>query len=444
VSRRSFPAPPTLVRAAVLAALAACAISAPAHAGSPGGTSCAPDGRIAGRGDSFGAPAQTNVLIPGFCNGQQLVYGYPGGAVGSDQALLAASCRTDVFAQSGYPYDAAGLAALRGAPGSIAPCPADSTSPFPPNSPPFPAPTDTAAPLLTIPIAATTVGLTSNLSGCQAVGGPPLQLTGPMVSLLFSGLVTSWSDRRLRRKGANPWLAGCHLPVTRVVRSDSAGATSVLKDYLVTVDPTRLLPGPAGVGTLDPCTWPSCYNAAGAQRNWPGGDLLTPVSGDTAVASEVLATPGAIGYVEPGQVSAAGLRYASVKAIKGGTMQQPLVATPGGTGANVDLSAAHLPAGDPLGTGADSWASAASGMSHVNVVGGHAYPIQGLILLLAYPLATFPDAISRATLDQRQTLFDYVHHALSPGAQTSLGGAFYAPLPAAWRTALLGAFDTDY
>ena len=77
-----------------------------------------------------------------------------------------------------------------------------------------------------------------------------------------------------------------------------------------------------------------------------------------------------------------GLRYASVRSIKGKTYQQPIVATPSGARANVDLSKALLPA-NPLGTGAQTWASSPDGSSPINVVGGAAYPIQGLVTVLA-------------------------------------------------------------
>src|SRR5262249_15077647 len=151
------------------------------------------------------------------------------------------------------------------------------------------------------------------------------------------------------------------------------------------------------------------------------------------IAVAVQGTVGAIGYVEIAPVATQGLHYASLKAIRGKTFQQPLIATPNGVGANVDLSRAQLPAGSPLGTGAQTSASSADAVSPANVVGGSAYPIQGLILVLAQPLATVPNAISRATLDQRQTLLDYLMYALSPDVQGALSGQLYAPLPSSWR-----------
>src|SRR5262249_56183572 len=113
--------------------------------------------------------------------------------------------------------------------------------------------------------------------------------------------IKSGDDRRLRKGGVNPALAQCKLAVTRVVRSDSAGATSVLKDYLVTVDPTLILPPPAPgarARSFGPdCGWP-CYNISTTQRNWPGGTNTIPAAGDGSVAVALPGTPGPLGYGE--------------------------------------------------------------------------------------------------------------------------------------------------
>jgi ABC-type phosphate transport system substrate-binding protein len=413
-------------------------------AGNPGGTPCATDGRIAGSGDTLGATLHQRVLIPGYCGGGQVVYNYAGARTGWLAALTTASCRADLFSSSGFPYDDAQLGSLFGRPGALGPCPTDSRSPFPPNVKPFPARADVAATPLTVPIAATTIGLITNLPA--SCGQAVLQLTGKMVSGLLAGQIASWDDRRLRKGGYNPALVTCKVPVSRVVRSDDAGATAILKNYLVKVDPLLVLPTPpAGAGVVTPadgCNWP-CYNGSKTLRNWPGGTDLIQAAGDGSVAVAVNARAGAIGYVEPAAVSTVGRRYASVMAIKGKTFQQPLTAAPSGARANVDLSKALLPA-NPLGTGTQTWASVPDGSAPINVVGGKAYPIQGLVTVLALPLATTPKAVSRATLNQRQTLLDYLQYALSQASQTRLGNAFYAPLPAAWRSSISTALATQF
>ena len=233
-------------------ALTAAIGAAPALAGNPGGTPCATDGRIAGSGDSFGAVLHQRVLIPGYCGGGQVVYNYPGAPAGWVAALSTSSCRSDLFSASGFPYDADQLRLLRSRPGALGSCPTDSRSPFPPNTPPFPARTDVTASPLTVPIAASTVGVITNLpAGCSPTGAQvQLQLTGKMVSALFAGIVKTWDDQRLRKGGVNPTLVSCKVPVVRVVRSDDAGATTVLKNYLVTVDPKLSLPSPNAAAGL--------------------------------------------------------------------------------------------------------------------------------------------------------------------------------------------------
>jgi ABC-type phosphate transport system substrate-binding protein len=428
-------------------ALTAATCATPALAGNPGGTTCATDGRIAGSGDTWGATLLQRVLSPGYCGGSEVLYNYEGARTGWVAGLATDSCRADMFSTSGFPYSADQLGLLRERPGAFGSCPTSSRSPFPPNIKPFPARTDVAAGPLTVPVAASTVGLIANLASCSPTGAaPPLQLTGKMVSALFAGIVKTWDDRRLRKGGLNSFLATCKVPVVRVVRSDDAGATAVLKSYLVTVDPTLTLPSPTAAAGFVPlagdCKWP-CYNGPVTNRNWPGGDDTVTVAGDGSVAVAVNQHPGAIGYVEPAAVTTLGLRYASVMAIKGKTFQQPLLATPSGMQANVDLSKALLPA-NPLGTGAQTWASVPDGSSPINVVGGKAYPIQGLVTVLALPLATTPKAISRSTLNQRQTLLDFLQFALSADTQARVGNGFYAPLPAAWRSSIAGALAAQY
>jgi ABC-type phosphate transport system substrate-binding protein len=444
VTRRTWRAPLALAASLALLAIGG---TGSALAGNPGGTPCATDGRIAGSGDTFGATLHTRVLIPFYCSGDQVVYDYTGAPTQWEDGVISDSCRSDMFSSSGFPYDEGQLRLLRTRPGSVSPCPTASRSPFPPNTAPFPARTDVAASPLTVPIAATTIALPYNLpASCTATGA--LQLTGKMVSALFGGVIRSWDDRRLRKGGVNPSLATCKVPVLRVVRSDDAGATAVMKDYLAKVDPLLALPSPpAGApGFFTPfagdCNWP-CYNTKTTNRNWPGGDGAFGAEGDGSVAVAVQEHVGAIGYVEVAPVAGMSLQFANVKSIRGKTFQPPTVASPNGVGANADLSKALLPS-SPLGTGDQTWANQPDGSGFDDVVGGSKYPIQGLVTVLALPLATTPKAISRSTLDQRQTLLDYLQYALSAPVQTRIGNAGYAALPAAWVRSISAALAAQY
>jgi hypothetical protein len=84
------------------------------------------------------------------------------------------------------------------------------------------------------------------------------------------------------------------------------------------------------------------------------------------------------------------------------------------------------------------------GSGPINVVGGSAYPIQGLVTVLALPLATTPNAISRSTVDQRRTLLDYLQYALAANTQTRIGNGFYASLPSAWRSSISAALAAQF
>jgi phosphate ABC transporter phosphate-binding protein len=106
---------------------------------------------------------------------------------------------------------------------------------------------------------------------------PPLNFTGEVLADIFLGTIKKWNDPALKKLNE-----GVDLPDTEIVpvhREDSSGTTAIFADYLQ--------------GTSE--AWQQKIGKAGSEVAWP-----TPVGKrrNSGVASHVLHTPGAIGYVD--------------------------------------------------------------------------------------------------------------------------------------------------
>src|SRR5262249_48954647 len=147
------------------------------------GVNCRTTGKLSGRGGTLTARAQA-VFATGFQNDvcgavtdasglAMTVFNYDT-LTGTPIGLAAASCRTDgVFGTDG-PYTLAQLGQLNGAPGAMG-CSAfaGATGPYAPGAEPYPADTDVAAPVMTFPVAGTSVGIGVNLQAADCGGTKP-------------------------------------------------------------------------------------------------------------------------------------------------------------------------------------------------------------------------------------------------------------------------------
>jgi phosphate transport system substrate-binding protein len=125
-------------------------------------------------------------------------------------------------------------------------------------------------PILHVPTAVVAVAITYNVPGLQR----PLRLTADVIASIFLGRVTRWNDERVM--ALNPSEALPSLPITVIRRSDGTGTSYIFRRYLETAS----------------AIW---RNSSAAERE-PSGQLQR--DGSEAVASEVKATEGAIGYLE--------------------------------------------------------------------------------------------------------------------------------------------------
>lgn len=434
--------------------------------GNPGGTACS--AAINGRGATF----QTNAEIAfgiGFnndvCSGTAVLdvdsthnnfYNYPAstGFTGSGNGQKAASCRTDAFAGTDIPYNLATLAQLNGAPGSTGGCNISFTPPNSPNVPPFPDASDTQAQVMTFPVAAGAVGVGYDLSKriCGGTNPGTIKLTGKMVSLLAGGDIGNWNDPRLRQGGLNPHLASCDRGVTRVVRLDKSGTTQIYKNYLQNVDPNR-----SGAVCAAGNGW-TFYAQDANNQTWPEGsgcsDLTRPAtSGNAAVVGLCKTTAGAVCYGDIADFALQNLKSVKVRSATAGYVP-PLVNNPNTgqkTQSNCSTADASLPgttASDAVGLNAtDTWATDNPSGNHGDFTDtGPKYPICGITFALVYTglSSSPPNAISRLSLDQRQTLYDFFSYVLSSTGQAHLGENYYAPIASAWQTKLLAGFQANF
>ncbi len=105
-----------------------------------------------------------------------------------------------------------------------------------------------------------------------------LHLSGSVIAQIFLGTTTNWNDPAITALNS-----GTTLPdhaITTVHRSDSSGTTNVFTRYLSNVS----------------STW-NTQVGFGTSVQWPGTNALG-ASGNANVASTVIQTPYAIGYVE--------------------------------------------------------------------------------------------------------------------------------------------------
>ena len=147
--------------------------------------------------------------------------------------------------------------------------------------------------LIALPVAITGISPVVNL---PKVKSGQLRLTGELLSRIFMGEIRQWNAPEIT--ALNPDLALPDLPIRLAVRSDGSGTTYNFADYLGKVSPR----------------WKATYGAKNTIA-WPEGVL--PFKGSEGMAKGVLATPGAIGYVDFGYVGEYALTAVQLKNAEG-------------------------------------------------------------------------------------------------------------------------------
>lgn len=141
-------------------------------------------------------------------------------------------------------------------------------------------------PAWNLPLVFGPVALTYNVPGFE---GSALVLNADVLAKIFSGAITTWDDPAIKALNA-----AAPLPAAKIVpiyRSDSSGTTDNFQQYL---------------STAASASW-----TKGSGKEFQGG-AGEGAQKSAGVVQAVQATPGAIGYVEMGFVTQAGLPMAQI------------------------------------------------------------------------------------------------------------------------------------
>lgn len=454
----------------------------------PAGVNCSADGKISGRGATFATRAwvafsagfQDDVCgsVPDAQGNTMVLYNNPtanaggSGLTGSGKGQEATSCRSDAFGGTDIPYDQATLATLNGAPGSIAAgCAAFQTynAFYEPNPSPYPDAADIAAPVMSFPIAGSSIVVSVNLTAGDCGGSAPgaLTFTSEIVSKLFGGDITNWNDAALRPTVdgivRNSGLANCNVPVERVVRLDRSGTTQIFKNYLQRADTTRT------GATCQPATQWSTFAQDANNTAWPDGvGTCSPltrgyVNGNTGVLGTCAGTsgqpanPGAVCYADLADQVSGSYPNLIRSTLRNATDTTFVSAQSGTSRANCNFASISPPGGGTAGavglnTGGnpDNWAIDGPVGNRGDITfRGTGYPICGLTFAFVYTglnNGAVANAISRLTANQRRTLYSYMSYILSSGGQARLtiNNVNYQSMPTALRDTLRTGFQNNY
>lgn len=262
---------------------------------------------------------------------------------------------------------------------------------------------------LTLPFVGGALTIIYNVPGLT--GTTHLNLTGAVLEEIYNGTVTTWNATAIA--DINP---GVHLPdltIVPVVRSDPAGTTYVLSDFLSQAS-----------------TWWATNVGKGISIDWPHVAAETGAHGNSAVISTVAKTPaagtGTIGYSDLTDVLtySSPLNYAAVQNPKGYNIV-PTIADTASAIADKVATLASIPA-------SSDW-SGWFNVSMVNAPGDSDYPLATFLYMYVYQKA---DLGYTPTLAKSQVIVQWLDYVLSPAAQalvneTSPSQLYYTALPAA-------------
>ncbi|MGE5283287.1 MAG: phosphate ABC transporter substrate-binding protein PstS [Chloroflexota bacterium] len=237
-----------------------------------------------------------------------------------------------------------------------------------------------------IPWGLTATGLAYHIKGVKK-----LRLSGPVIAGIYSGAITKWNDRRIKK--LNPKV---HLPgttITPVFRSDGSGDTYAFTNYLSKVSKA----------------WKKTRGFA-TSVSFPAG---VGGKGNSGVTAVVKTTNGSIGYISASYIIAAGLKAVAVKNEAGHFTYPNLKAI-----SNAAAMVKKVPSSNEL---------------HI-VDPPKKFKI-------AYPISTFTYCIAPHDAPQKAQLSEFIGYALTTGQK--YGAALdFAPLPKvvknAGRRALAG------
>jgi phosphate transport system substrate-binding protein len=254
---------------------------------------------------------------------------------------------------------------------------------------------------LTLPIAGGALAMVYNLPGVTG----HLNFSGTVLAGVYNGSIGNWNDSAIQ--AINPGVTLPNATILTVHRSDAAGTTYVLTDFL----------------SQDNAAW-AAGPGKGISISWPSAPDQVAIKGNSALLSEVETTPDAIGYSDLTDVLTASttLQYAAVQNPKGDFVVPTLAST---ASAIADKSATTT---FPASTG--NWYN----VSMVNAEGTGDYPLATFAFMFVYQNLS---AGYEPSLSKSQVLLQWLDWVLTTGqtyANDTSRNLYYVPLPSALVT----------
>jgi phosphate transport system substrate-binding protein len=245
--------------------------------------------------------------------------------------------------------------------------------------------------VLTLPVTAGALAIVYHLPGVAV----PLELSGSVLADVYLGAIARWDDPAIQ--SLNPGVALPSQTIVTVHRSDAAGTTYVLTNYLSEDSPTWNV----GPGT-------------GLEPSWPSPPNQQAEQGNSKVVQYVAATPYSVGYADLTDVlGTPGLQYARME----NPAQQFVLPTRSDTASAV----ADWSRNTTFPSAAGSW----SNVSLVNSPSPGDYPLATLSYFLTFQAAELGIQSSPARTYAIQQWLLWVVHA----GQAYTGSLSYASLP---------------
>ncbi|HEV7678964.1 MAG TPA: substrate-binding domain-containing protein [Candidatus Dormibacteraeota bacterium] len=256
------------------------------------------------------------------------------------------------------------------------------------------------------PLALEPLVVTYNLNapGCDSGA---VKLSSTVLSAIFTGVVTTWSQVATLDQANDANLAHCSLPI--LVAHDVGVTSSIFKDYLSKRNPV----------------W-SGYKQPQLAASWPGNAPVScTANGSAAMALCVLGRPGTIGYGFYRAINAAGLPMAQVDNAAHAFYDAQATSPIAGCTAAAD------PAQNPSVPQQSSQDFGTATLTDVPV----GYPICTFDFLTAPNNICAKPNIGRANL---QTIYAYLTSVYTPFSQGHLSQRGFAPLPASLASTFSG------
>jgi len=253
---------------------------------------------------------------------------------------------------------------------------------------------------LTLPMVGGALAIIYNLPGIAG----HLNLTGALLAEIYNGNITTWNDPAIT--AINPGAALPAVQIYTVHRSDPAGTTYVLSDFL----------------SQSSSYWAS-HVGKGISISFPSAPKQTAAKGNSLVLSTVATTSNSIGYSDLTDVLTYTKSVVQYAAIQNPATHYvvPTLADTASAIADKVASIAHFP------TSTGDWFN----VSMVNANGSGDYPLATFVYMFVYQATDqgFTPSKSRS-----QVLVQWLDWALSTGQtlanETTPTQLYYAALPA--------------